>query len=469
MSAIEQAEERPQERSAQGAAGLTRSEAALLIGLTGLASVLPLIVTTRWYDYYYWPKVQVLYAVLLILTPIALWADRARWLRCLRSPAGIALGAWLAAVAASTLVSVNPLLSFGGEDYRYEGLLTWLAYGAVVAGVAGTMTTAARIRLLLGATLAAAGVMAVLGLLQHVGMTPVPEDALRTGWARAWGTTGSPLALGGYLALLLPVAVGLYVGAAASWGRVVGGTLAVLLYAALVATSSRGAWVGLALGGIAWALATGRERLRGAAHRLLLLGVACAAATVAVAWTGAPEVSGHAASGQSAEQRMVLWTTIAPLVVKRPLLGWGPETLVQTYPAYGSPEFLRAFPQAAIERVYVDRPHNDLLQQAVATGFIGLAAYVWLWTVLFKTAWRTARTAGPVAPAGLAAGLLGGLVAYFFQLQFSFSYVSVAPVFWCLVGLLLALDKGAATDGPDLSSAEEISVNGPVKAPASLP
>lgn len=443
MSVIEQAGRKTREVTAPSASGLTRSDVALLAGVTGLAAVLPLIVTTRWYDYYYWPKVQALYAVLLVLTPIGLWTDRGRWLPALRSPAGRALLSWLAVLTAATVTSVNPLLSFGGEDYRYEGLLTWLAYGAVVAGVAGTMTTAGRIRLFLTATLATSGAMAALGLLQHAGWTPVPEDALRTGWTRAWGTTGSPLALGAYLDLLLPVLVSLYAGAAVTWRRGVLGALAVLLYSALVATSSRAAWGGALVGVAVWALASGRDRLRSAARPLLFLGIACAAATMIVVRTTAPESSGHATNPRAAEQRMVLWTTVAPLVVKRPLLGWGPETLADVYPAYGSPEFLRAFPQAAIERVYVDRPHNDLLQQAVAAGLIGLAVYVWMWTALFRTAWKIARS-GRAAPAsGLASGLLGGFTAYIIQLQASFSFVSVAPVFWCLVGVLFALETSA--------------------------
>lgn len=445
MSTIEQASGRKQSLVTHLAGGFTWSEAVLVGGFAGLASVLPLIVTTRWYDYYYWPKVQVLYAAVVLLTAVALLTRRDRWLLSLRSPAGIALSAWLAAVAVSTAASVNPLLSLVGEDYRYEGLLTWLAYGAVVAGVAATFSTARRIRLLLGMVFAASGVMAVLGLLQHFGWTPVPEDVIRTGlWTRAWGTTGNPLALGAYLALLLPVLISLYAGEIVPWRRRGYGGLAVFLYAALVATLSRAAWGGLALGVVVWASASDRERLRTAAGPLLLLVVACAAVTLAVTRTGPPPLSshsGHPANRQtSAEQRTVLWRTVAPLVAKRPLLGWGPETLAQVYPAYGTPEFLRVFPEAAMQHVYVDRPHNDLMQQAVSTGLVGLAAYIWMWSALFKTAWRAARAAAPdTLAARLTGGLLGGFAAYAFQLQFSFSYVSVAPVFWSLVGLLLVI------------------------------
>jgi hypothetical protein len=427
--------------SARDGHGRPWSQTVLVAGLAGLASVLPFVVTTRWYDYYYWPKVQALYAVLIVLALLAFTTSRHGWLERLGSRVGTPLAAWLAAVAASTVLSVNPLLSLVGEDYRYEGLLTWLAYGAVVVGVAGTITTSGRIRVVLGAVLSGSGVMAILGLLQHVGWTPVPEDVFRTGWARAWGTTGSPLALGAYLVLLLPVLIGLYAAETRIRPRCVYGGLAVLLYAALVATSARAAWGALAVGLAAWALASGRDLLRRQAPFLLLLAGAWAVVTPVVVWTSPPPVSSHTVSGEPVEQRMVLWRTVAPLVLERPVLGWGPETLAQIYPAYGSPEFLRAFPQARIERIYVDRPHNDLLQQAVSTGLLGLAAYVWMWGAVFAATWRAARAAAPATPgAGAAAGMLGGFAAYFCQLQFSFSYVSVAPVFWTLVGVALVLE-----------------------------
>ena len=44
-----------------------------------------------------------------------------------------------------------------------------------------------------------------------------------------------------------------------------------------------------------------------------------------------------------------------------------------------------------------------------------------------------------VDPAIVSAGLFGGFVAYLAQLQLSFSFVSVAPLFWVLVGAVAGL------------------------------
>jgi O-antigen ligase len=317
----------------------------------------------------------------------------------------------------------------------------------------------------LGATLAAAGAMSVVALLQHAGLSPVPVDVARRTWIRAWGTVGSPLALGAYLVLLFPITVGLYTGSRRGL-RLLYGTLAVTMFAALVATEARAEWGALGLGAIAWGVAAGKTSVRRAAGSLVLLAIACAIVTPAVLFSGPPEAPAHVRDLNSGASRLYLWRTAAPLVTARPVFGWGPDTLAQVYPAYHTPEFVRVFPEAAMQQIIVDRPHNDLLQQAIATGIVGLAAYTWLCWAVLSVAWRTARArvygdrglrrgddrlSVLVDPAIVSAGLFGGFVAYFAQLQLSFSFVTVAPLFWVLVGAVAGLRPRVAWNGGPLA------------------
>ncbi|HLY23267.1 MAG TPA: O-antigen ligase family protein [bacterium] len=417
------------------------------------AVVLPFLVVPAWYDAYYWPKVCLLYAAVAAGALSLLRTNGGAWLRDLGAPIGAALGAWLGALTLATALSVNPLLSFVGDDYRYEGLLTWLAYGALAAVSASTLRNPRRLRAILGLILAAAGVMSAIALLQHVGISPVPADLMRRAWIRASGTTGSPLALGAYAVLLLPLIVGVY--AESRRGRQVAyGALAAALYAALIATEARAGWGALAVGLAVWGVTSGKAAVRAAARPLVVLAVVCAAVTPAVLLTGSHAALGHVSDAGSAASRVFIWRTAAPLVAARPVFGWGPDTLSQIYPAYGTPAFVRVFPEAAMQHIVVDRPHNDVLQQAISAGLVGLAAYLWFWYMLFYTAWKTARARAHgdhglrrgddrrsplVDPAVIGPGLAGGFAAYFAQLQLSFSYVSVAPLFWVLVGAIAAL------------------------------
>lgn len=84
--------------------GVARSEQAAVSTLAVIAAVVPLIVSTRAYDYYYWPKVQALYAGVAILGILALGTARQRELRAPRSPLVLAMGGWLAALVVSTLL-----------------------------------------------------------------------------------------------------------------------------------------------------------------------------------------------------------------------------------------------------------------------------------------------------------------------------------------------------------------------------
>jgi O-antigen ligase len=318
-----------------------------------------------------------------------------------------------------------------------------------------------RLRAILGLILAGAGLMSVLALLQHAGLSPVPVDVTRRTWVRVWGTTGNPIALGGYIVLLLPLVVALYAQSRRVF-QFVYGALALALYAALIATEARAAWAALGLGIAVWMAVAGKTTIRRTARPLLVLALLCAAATPAVVWTMPPAYRGYAAESGSANVRLFLWRTSAPLVAQRPWFGWGPETLAQVYPAYGTPAFVRVFPAATMQHVIVDRPHNDLLQQAIASGVVGLAAYLWLWWAILCGAWRTARSRAYgdhglgrgddrrsllVDPQIIGAGLLGGFASYLAQLQLSFSFVSVAPVFWVLVGTVAALRPRVAWTG----------------------
>src|SRR5215467_9912400 len=98
----------------------------LVLAVSAAAVLLPFVVVPAWYDAYYWPKVCLLYVAVAAGAVSLLRASGGVWLRDLGAPLGIALGVWLGVLTAATALSVNPLLSFVGEDYRYEGLLTWL-------------------------------------------------------------------------------------------------------------------------------------------------------------------------------------------------------------------------------------------------------------------------------------------------------------------------------------------------------
>ena len=151
------------------------------------AVALPFVVVPAWYDAYYWPKVCVLYTAVAAGALLIRRSAQASWTVDLGTPLAPAFAAWLAVLSVATVLSINPMLSVVGEDYRYEGLLTWIAYAALASLSASALRSPRRLEAVLGATLAAAGAMSVVALLQHAGLSPVPVDLARSTWVREIG------------------------------------------------------------------------------------------------------------------------------------------------------------------------------------------------------------------------------------------------------------------------------------------
>ena len=448
-----------------GEIAASASDWVALGAIAVIAGVVPLVVDPHWYDRYYWPKIELFYAATALGAIALLWRGRTDWLGRLRSPVGYALLAWLAALTVATLGSVDPATSLVGDDYRYEGLLTWLTYGIAAAVTAAALVTAARVRAVVGVALGGGVVMSVLALLQYWGARPVALDFERAGSLRVFGTVGNPIALGAYLVLLLPVALSLYTAEERGpSGASCGAPSSCCCTPRCWRRSHRGAWVALPIGLAAWAVVMGRRVLRTAVGPLVTLVLWCAAVTPIVLLTGPVlgQLDPAAVANSFHGRRVFLWQTSGALVRHRPLFGWGPETLAQIYPAYGTPAFFAMFPYARM--IQPDR--GPSLQRSLAAGDCrrshrpgGLRLAVD--AAILRTGWRTARapaaTRGPGrSPAGCSAG---SPRAYFAQLQLAFSYVSVAPVLWVLVRGAArprsrVLFRGAPRVGPGVGSSD---------------
>jgi putative inorganic carbon (HCO3(-)) transporter len=184
--------------------------------------------------------------------------------------AALTLAAWLAQMLAHRDVRtvraplLVPLLAFlfvasfsviGALSLQWslKGLLVWLELLAVYLMVVNLVSVReARILVLL--ILAAGALEALLGIYQFFGRVGPPGFVLFDRFMRAYGTFDQPNPYGGYLALILPLALSLFLGRLA-WRRlwdVATWLLATvslgLMGLALVMSWSRGAWLGFAAG-----------------------------------------------------------------------------------------------------------------------------------------------------------------------------------------------------------------------------
>jgi hypothetical protein len=350
---------------------------------------------------------------------------------------------FLAVAVLATIFGVNPRLSALPNSTRGEGLADYFVY--VPAALAAARLTRTEMRELLAVLLGAGALIGAMGVSQYYGFDPTPWIGNRGLYygIHSWSTLANPDFLGGYAALVLPVGIAMAAGALLPrqwWGYAGAG---VLIYGALLGSQTRSAWGATALAAaiLLWRLPRSPQMYR----RLALLGAAFVAVTVIMIVTQ-PRISlpGRAESAfnpsdSSMQGKLWIWEHIVPMIRERPVLGWGFSAVLGHIPGLGTPSYYRIFGH---QPVFIDVAHNELLQVAVNTGLVGLAAYLWIWATALRAA-ATAGAAGSPVRAE-AAGLLAGLVAYFAWMQFLWNHIGDANVFWVLTGVAVALSRAAA-------------------------
>lgn len=195
-------------------------------------------------------------AEVLAVVTVAAWAARMvaeREIRTRYPPLLVPLLVLLGVASFSVLGSLS-------LQWSVKGLLVWLELLAVylfVVNVVGEQET----RVIIVLILSAGCMEALLGFYQFFGRKGPEGFLLFDRFIRAYGTFEQPNPYGGYLALILPLALSLFL---ARWRRrdfsslviwALAGLSLTLMGAALVMTWSRGAWLGFIAGAAVVAVA----------------------------------------------------------------------------------------------------------------------------------------------------------------------------------------------------------------------
>ena len=137
--------------------------------------------------------------------------------------------------------------------------------------------------------------------------------------------------------------------------------------------------------------------------------------------------------------RAYIWSRTLPLLKDTILLGHGPDTYAFYFPQNDVIGKLKFFNNP---KMLVDKPHNLYLQIAVNTGLLSLLALLYLWVDYFVSSlilYNNSDLSNWQNRLGIA--LLGAVAAYLVAGFFNDSVISVAPVFWILLGLGIALNS----------------------------
>lgn len=138
-----------------------------------------------------------------------------------------------------------------------------------------------------------------------------------------------------------------------------------------------------------------------------------------------PERATAAGSG-----RVYIWEKTLDLVKKRPLLGYGSDSLVYNFPHYSIDSRAGMWD----ENIITDKPHNEFIGILYGFGIIGLVALIVLFVTVglktFESLFRKRWTNFIIAITAL---------AYFSQSVFNDSLPATSAYAFIFIGILIAL------------------------------
>lgn len=276
----------------------------------------------------------------------------------------------------STLFAFDSRLSLFGSYTRSQGLLTRLSYPLLFLVVSARAKRLEQAERLLTVMVFTVLPLSLIGILQAMGMDPL--GLVSDARSPLYATLGRANFVGAYLAMMLPLTLGLLLVKEERPWRLALFTLLVGQGAVIVLTLARGAWLAAGAGLSAFALLWFWPRL-GSRQRRVVAGAGLPAAVTAVLGLGGWMVQARAGSVAA---RRTIWSAVWELLRERPWLGYGPDALEAVFPRVYPPELV--YYQG--RDVFVDRAHNFFLDWAVATGVIGTTVMLLVLAVFFLLA-----------------------------------------------------------------------------------
>jgi tetratricopeptide (TPR) repeat protein len=317
----------------------------------------------------------------------------------------------------------SPFKAWGlyGEYARFQGLIPYLLvalFGVLVADAfAGAPRVLAWALSIVGAFVGGLGLLQVWNLDPFPGYTlsPVPG---------AVGTMGNPNFAGGFLAVLLPISIGLWI--LDPLRRRWSGACFALMAGGIGASASQGPWVaGLVGVTVAGALLFKGRGRKGGPLGLALAGLISAAAVgAALAPLAVDRLDTFVP--QTVQLRGMWWVSAIEMGLDSPLVGHGPNAFGYKGVQYRTPE------EAVLSGFeFPDDPHSVPMATFANLGLLGLLG-------LGATAWWAVSSYRRSEKDALTSVFLAALGGAFAQSLVSIDELSLRIATWAVLGGLAA-------------------------------
>ncbi|MCY3778890.1 MAG: O-antigen ligase family protein [Chloroflexi bacterium] len=346
---------------------------------------------------------------LLLLLYLGAWlVDRI----CRRRPI-FAIRASLQLVGAVCLAAILSLGAWQNASLSHwlREWLKWLVIVLIIWNL--TLSYAQNWRWLIFAVVISAAANALVGLYIFFGGSGADHLVILGRFFRAFGTFGQPNPFGGFMGIALPIALmtglaqlrpiyhGWRTKGRLEWAPalilIISSLASMLIIVALLASWSRGAWLGTAVALLVMLVALPRRFAHGVILSLAIgLLFACAWLTGLLPDSIVSRLTNTATElvtisdvrgvpiypwNYAVIERLAHWQAAVNMATDAPFLGVGLGSYEVVYDSY--------------RLIFWEKPlghaHNQYLNMLAETGFIGLAAYLGFWFVIIRSTWSLRR------------------------------------------------------------------------------
>ncbi|NJD60111.1 MAG: hypothetical protein FIA98_12015, partial [Anaerolineae bacterium] len=325
----------------------------------------------------------------------------------------------------STIFSVTPSISLFGSYQRLQGTYTTFSYLVIFLSVIANLRKHEQINRLVTTVIFASLPISLYGLLQHYGIDPIPWGGNVS--IRIAANMGNSIFIAAYLIMVFPLTIGRAIrsftailsdsetdssGIHVSKHIILATIYVIIAFLQLIAiymSGSRGPLLGLLVGGFFLLLLYSIYwRARWLSFTVVGLAVAGLIFLAVFNMNGGPleTLKRSPAVGRfgnllnsesnSALVRQYIWEGTVKLVglhqplvfpdgstdkfnFLRPLIGYGPESMYVAYNQFYQPEL----GQVEKRNASPDRSHNETWDSIVITGYLGLLAYLIVFSSVF--------------------------------------------------------------------------------------
>ncbi len=348
----------------------------------------------------------------------------------------------------STYFALDRFTAINGRFYRWEGFIALAAYLFFAFLIANLVNEIYYFKIYSYLIWGSTSVLSLYGLLQFFGFDFIKRDPLRENWFRAFSTFGNPNFAASFAAMILPTFIILYLTLKKGKYKVAAFGGSSLVFAFLLATATRGAWLAFALTVFA-AIFFLFDFLKKKKKEILKLLITFILIIIILnsfhgGLMGLRFISifHDLQDLSSAEEdeidrvgtyRIFIYRNSLPLIMKNPYLGVGPDNFAEIFPQEKYSEFTDT------ENRVVDKAHSEYIQLGVTSGIPALVIYLFLLLyLLYNLKPKTLKTIDIESITGkkkfIKISLFFAVLAYSLQAALNISVVTVAPIFWTILG-----------------------------------